>query len=122
MAGLLQGKLPKRETLGRDKKPASQFDCEGEQRVVIMWYWYVFGAVALIIGFISYSFLVIARRADDRKDAIEGEETLPEQVQSCDSASDMDPSLKDNSEEKVSLVALPLPPKASLTIVKRLPR
>ena len=63
---------------------------EGEERGVTMWYWYVWGAVDFIIGFISYSCLVVARRADDRSAAIGWEEAFLVEVQSGDSASNTD--------------------------------
>ena len=87
----------------------------------MIWYWYVLGAVALFIGLASYSCLVLAGRVDDQRYATEREEASLK-MQSCDSEREMDRCLKDNSEEKVLLLALILLPKASLTIVNHSPR
>ena len=65
-----------------------------------MWYWYVIGAGALLIGFLGYSLLVVAGRADTRKDAIQREEPSAK-VQSRGSASEREPRLTEKSEEKV---------------------
>ncbi len=85
-----------------------------------MWYWYVLGAVAFIIGFVLYSCLVVAGRAEDRRDAIEREEAI--EVQPCDSDSDMELYLKDNSGKKVLPLASVLRTRTSPTIVKRFSR
>ena len=53
-----------------------------------MWYWYVLGGVGFLTGLFSYSTLVVARRADDRTDAIKREDRVRKatftQVQDCD--------------------------------------
>ncbi len=65
-----------------------------------MWYWYVIGAGALVIGFLGYSLLVVAGRADTRKDAIQPEGPAST-VQSRSSTPEIQPRLNEESEQKV---------------------
>ena len=65
-----------------------------------MWYFYVIGAGALLMGFFAYSLLVVAGRADARKNAIQPEEPSSK-VQSRGSAPEGEPRLTEKSEEKV---------------------
>ena len=81
-----------------------------------MWYWYLLGVAGLSIGLFSYSSLVVAGRADERRGAFEREERP--RSGSCDSTPGTEPSFNDNSEERVSLSTSPLPPKTPLTNIK----
>ena len=65
-----------------------------------MWYGYILGGVAFLIGLVSYSSLIVAGRADDRRDAIEREEYSKSHA--CGSAQRMEPCFNANSEGRVS--------------------
>jgi len=81
-----------------------------------MWYWYVLGVVAFLIGLVSYSSLVVAGRADDRRDAIEREEYSKSRA--CGSAQGMEPCFNDNSEGRVSPLTSTVPSQIPLTNIK----
>ncbi len=65
-----------------------------------MWYWYVIGAGVFVIGFLGYSLLVVAGRADARKDALQPEGPASA-VQSSSSTPEIQPRLNDKPKEKV---------------------
>ncbi len=65
-----------------------------------MWYWCFIGVVVFLIGFWAYSAMVLARRADERANAVKYEE-YSSKVQSCGSNSATEPRLNDKLEEKV---------------------
>jgi len=82
-----------------------------------MWYWYLLGGVGFSIGLFSYSFLVVAGRADKRRDAIEREERL--RSYSCGSAPGMESGIDDNSEQRaLPSISLHPPVQSPLTNIK----
>ena len=81
-----------------------------------MGYWYVLGIVSFLIGLVSYSFLVVAGRADDRRDAIEREEYS--KSRECGSAQGMETCFNDNSEGRVSPLTPTAPSQIPLTNIK----
>jgi hypothetical protein len=81
-----------------------------------MWYWYGLRVVGFLIGLVSYSSLVVAGRADDRRDAIEREEYLKSRA--WGSAQGMEPCFNDNSEGRVSPLTSTVPPQIPLTNIK----
>lgn len=75
-----------------------------------MWYWYFLGGVGFFIGLFSYSSLVVAGRADERRDAMEREERSRSHLSA--SAPEMEPGFNDKSEERVLAVTSILRPRA----------
>ena len=77
-----------------------------------MWYWYLLGVLGSLSGIFSYSFLVVARRADERRDALEREERARPQSNVLLRGYNR---VHDNSEEKVLPFPCTLPPQTRMT-------
>jgi len=79
---------------------------------VTIWYWYVVGVIAFVIGFFSYSFLVVAGRADVKRDAVIREEFS--KPHSCGSTPGEELSLTENSAKGKGVTPLASIPQAKL--------
>ena len=82
----------------------------------MMWYWYVIGVIAFLIGFLSYSLLVAAGRADVKREAIEREELSKSLA--CGFTPSTQSWFDENSGEKVSALTSTPPTQSTQTNIK----